>query len=92
MNYMSKVENLTKIKAGRIKQRLPEHMPYIGGCKAVVFLVLLGKKTLSKPGIKNIVLVDGVRTPFATSGTVFSNLMPHDLGRAALQWVEGYLP
>uniref|UniRef100_A0A8C1IS28 Trifunctional enzyme subunit beta, mitochondrial n=1 Tax=Cyprinus carpio TaxID=7962 RepID=A0A8C1IS28_CYPCA len=27
------------------------------------------KKTLAKPGVKNIVLVDGVRTPFLQSGT-----------------------
>ncbi|KAM4043211.1 trifunctional enzyme subunit beta, mitochondrial-like [Anomaloglossus baeobatrachus] len=27
------------------------------------------KKTLSKPGVKNVVVVDGVRTPFLLSGT-----------------------
>ncbi|XP_062857161.1 trifunctional enzyme subunit beta, mitochondrial [Trichomycterus rosablanca] len=43
------------------------------------------KKTLAKPGVKNIVLVDGVRTPFLQSGTTYSDLMPHDLARAALQ-------
>uniref|UniRef100_A0A6Q2XVB9 Trifunctional enzyme subunit beta, mitochondrial n=1 Tax=Esox lucius TaxID=8010 RepID=A0A6Q2XVB9_ESOLU len=43
------------------------------------------KKTLAKPGVKNIVLVDGVRTPFLTSGTTYADLMPHDLARAALQ-------
>uniref|UniRef100_A0AAY5L1T4 Trifunctional enzyme subunit beta, mitochondrial n=1 Tax=Esox lucius TaxID=8010 RepID=A0AAY5L1T4_ESOLU len=42
------------------------------------------KKTLAKPGVKNIVLVDGVRTPFLTSGTTYADLMPHDLARAAL--------
>uniref|UniRef100_A0A8C2CP36 Trifunctional enzyme subunit beta, mitochondrial n=1 Tax=Cyprinus carpio TaxID=7962 RepID=A0A8C2CP36_CYPCA len=30
------------------------------------------KKTLAKPGVKNIVLVDGVRTPFLQSGTTFT--------------------
>ncbi|CAD7089434.1 unnamed protein product [Hermetia illucens] len=33
---------------------------------------------------QNIVLVDGVRTPFLLSGTTYSNLMPHDLARHAL--------
>ncbi|XP_062323909.1 trifunctional enzyme subunit beta, mitochondrial [Osmerus eperlanus] len=43
------------------------------------------KKSLAKPGVKNIVLVEGVRTPFLLSGTTYSDLMPHDLARAALQ-------
>ncbi|KAG1682294.1 Trifunctional enzyme subunit beta, mitochondrial [Nymphon striatum] len=42
------------------------------------------KKTLNRPNTKNIVLVDGVRTPFLQSGTDFANLMPHDLQRNAL--------
>ncbi|GAB1605374.1 trifunctional enzyme subunit beta, mitochondrial-like [Argonauta hians] len=42
------------------------------------------RKTLSKPGVRNIVLVEGVRTPFLTSGTTYNNLMPHDLARNAL--------
>ncbi|XP_022913759.1 trifunctional enzyme subunit beta, mitochondrial [Onthophagus taurus] len=33
---------------------------------------------------KNIVLVDGIRTPFLLSGTDYSQLMPHDLARQAL--------
>lgn len=33
---------------------------------------------------KNMVLVDGVRTPFTPSSTVYKNLMPHDLQRYAL--------
>ncbi|XP_040204145.1 trifunctional enzyme subunit beta, mitochondrial [Rana temporaria] len=43
------------------------------------------KKTLAKPGVKNIVVVEGVRTPFLLSGTTYSDLMPHDLARTALQ-------
>lgn len=43
------------------------------------------KKSLAKPGVKNVVLVEGVRTPFLLSGTTYSDLMPHDLARAALQ-------
>ncbi|XP_007260523.2 trifunctional enzyme subunit beta, mitochondrial [Astyanax mexicanus] len=43
------------------------------------------KKTLAKPGVKNVVLVEGVRTPFLQSGTTYADLMPHDLARAALQ-------
>jgi len=42
-------------------------------------------KTLNKSGVKNIVLVDGVRTPFLMSGTQYKDLMPHDLLRTALQ-------
>ncbi|KAH8414683.1 hypothetical protein KR222_002924, partial [Zaprionus bogoriensis] len=33
---------------------------------------------------QNIVLVDGVRTPFLTSGSAYSNLMPHELARHSL--------
>lgn len=34
---------------------------------------------------QNIVLVEAVRTPFVQSGTVFQDLMPHDLARHALK-------
>ena len=30
---------------------------------------------------KNLVLVDGVRTPFQMSSTTYKDLMPHDLQR-----------
>jgi len=43
------------------------------------------KKSLEKKGIRNVVLVDGVRTPFLMSGTDYKNLMPHDLARGSLQ-------
>jgi acetyl-CoA acyltransferase len=33
---------------------------------------------------KNLVLIDGVRTPFLQASTLYKNLMPHDLQRAAL--------
>ena len=33
---------------------------------------------------KRLVLVDGVRTPFLTSGSDYKSLMPHDLQRYAL--------
>lgn len=54
--------------------------------KCVTENLLLGmpKKTLAKPGVKNIVLVDGVRIPFLMSGTDYKDVMPHDLARAAL--------
>ena len=38
----------------------------------------------TRPDQKNMVLVDGVRTPFLMSGTDYKNLMPHDLQRYAL--------
>nr|QBH73792.1 trifunctional enzyme beta subunit [Isotomurus palustris] len=43
-----------------------------------------GSSKLARPGGKNIVLVDAVRTPFLVSGTEYNNLMPHDLARYAL--------
>ncbi|XP_019393665.1 PREDICTED: trifunctional enzyme subunit beta, mitochondrial [Crocodylus porosus] len=43
------------------------------------------KKTLAKSGVKNVVVVEGVRIPFLQSGTSYADLMPHDLARAALQ-------
>ncbi|CAH0550847.1 unnamed protein product [Brassicogethes aeneus] len=36
---------------------------------------------------QNIVLVDGVRTPFLLSGTDYSKLMPHDLATHALRGI-----
>lgn len=50
--------------------------------------VRLLSSALAKPKIatqgKNIVLVDGVRTPFLMSSTSYKALMPHDLQRMAL--------
>ncbi|XP_077991149.1 trifunctional enzyme subunit beta, mitochondrial-like [Glandiceps talaboti] len=43
------------------------------------------KKSLEKKGVRNIVLVEGVRTPFLMSGTDYADLMPHDLAKTALQ-------
>ncbi|XP_072913226.1 trifunctional enzyme subunit beta, mitochondrial [Hemitrygon akajei] len=43
------------------------------------------KKTLAKPGLRNVVLVEGVRIPFLLSGTTYAELMPHDLARTALK-------
>ena len=50
-----------------------------------VFFCTTGQKKKLGAGQKNIVLVEGVRTPFLLSGTDYKNLMPHDLARAALQ-------
>ncbi|KAL8581461.1 hypothetical protein ACOMHN_004346 [Nucella lapillus] len=43
------------------------------------------KKSLAKANVRNVVLVEGVRTPFLLSGTSYKNLMPHDLARTAMQ-------
>lgn len=44
------------------------------------------KKTSSRvAGLRNVVLVEGVRTPFLVSGTDYRKLMPHDLAREALK-------
>jgi len=56
-----------------------------------VILAPASKKTLSKPGVKNVVLVDGVRTPFLMSGTDYKSLMPHDLGIAAMRYIPTVL-
>ncbi|XP_055313781.1 trifunctional enzyme subunit beta, mitochondrial [Sitodiplosis mosellana] len=42
------------------------------------------KRTIQDKTGKNIVLVDGVRTPFLQSFTDYSKLMPHDLARESL--------
>nr|XP_002119873.1 trifunctional enzyme subunit beta, mitochondrial [Ciona intestinalis] len=43
------------------------------------------KATLGKSGVRNVVLVEGVRTPFLMSGTQYKELMPHDLQREAIK-------
>ncbi|XP_046669936.1 trifunctional enzyme subunit beta, mitochondrial-like [Homalodisca vitripennis] len=42
------------------------------------------RKTVPDRTGKNIVFVDGVRTPFLLSGTDYANLMPHELARHSL--------
>lgn len=42
------------------------------------------KKQFKSKSPQNIVLVDGVRTPFLLSGTDYSKLMPHNLARHSL--------
>ncbi|XP_030760048.1 trifunctional enzyme subunit beta, mitochondrial [Sitophilus oryzae] len=44
------------------------------------------KKTLKSPG-QNIVLVDGVRTPFLMSGTDYNKMMPHEVATVALRGI-----
>lgn len=45
------------------------------------------KKTLTPKSGQNIVLVDGVRTPFLLSGTDYAKLMPHELAKQALSGI-----
>lgn len=42
------------------------------------------KKTVKDKTGKNIVFVDGVRTPFLLSGTDYSKLMAYDLAKHSL--------
>lgn len=54
-----------------------------------LFIITDAVRTMSTPSTnannrKNIVLVDGVRSPFLLSGTSYSKLMPHELARHAL--------
>ncbi|KAL1115345.1 hypothetical protein AAG570_007375, partial [Ranatra chinensis] len=53
-------------------------------CLCTTDVVHSPRKTLKDKTGKNIVLVDGVRTPFLMSGTDYANLMPHQLARHAL--------
>lgn len=46
--------------------------------------VLQQKKSLPDRTGKNVVLVDGVRTPFLVSFTDYARMMPHELARHAL--------
>jgi len=55
------------------------------GTSAPVYQAAAAKKSLAKKDVKNVVLVEGVRTPFLMSGTDYKDLMPHDLARGALQ-------
>ncbi|TPP66126.1 Trifunctional enzyme subunit beta [Fasciola gigantica] len=43
------------------------------------------KSSVRKPGGRDIVLIEGVRTPFLVSGTTYKSLMVHDLARFALR-------
>ncbi|XP_056621346.1 trifunctional enzyme subunit beta, mitochondrial isoform X1 [Triplophysa dalaica] len=73
---------VTSVQAARFAVRSLSSTAHL---KAQGSVSAKSKKTLDKPGVRNIVLVDGVRTPFLLSGTTYSDLMPHDLARAALQ-------
>ncbi|XP_031833345.1 mitochondrial trifunctional protein beta subunit [Nomia melanderi] len=56
------------------------------GAAANYWNVIINKSyaTKSNNGTKNIVYIDGVRTPFLQSGTSYKNLMAYDLARNAL--------
>ena len=56
-------------------------VPVFASQKRYLAAAASGKKPLSSG--RNVVLVEGVRTPFLMSGTQYKNLMPHDLQRAA---------
>ena len=54
-----------------------------------------GSRTLATSSVaaqKNMVLVDGVRTPFLQSSTDYKNLMPHDLQRMAMVRTDSFMP
>lgn len=48
------------------------------------YLLFSAKKSLAKPNVRNVVLVEGVRTPFLQSGTEYKDLMPHNLATKSL--------
>ncbi|XP_054274265.1 trifunctional enzyme subunit beta, mitochondrial [Macrosteles quadrilineatus] len=53
-------------------------------CLSTTGIVYSPRKTVPDRTGKNIVFVDGVRTPFLLSGTDYANLMPHELARHSL--------
>lgn len=56
----------------------------LGAIRTITTGTQLCAKKQAKTTGKNVVLVDGVRTPFLLSGTDYSKLMAHDLARQAL--------
>lgn len=61
---------------------------FLGGIRAISTTPQINaKKTLPDKTGKNIVLVDGVRTPFLLSGTDYSKMMAYDLAKHSLKWV-----
>lgn len=68
-------------------------LPFIGNSSSLKYAAtrnlsvgatLAQKKTVKDKTGKNVVLVDGVRTPFLLSFTDYNKMMPHDLARHAL--------
>ena len=45
----------------------------------------LSTQTATPSGRPNVVLVDGVRLPFAMAGTIYKDLMAYDLARMAIK-------
>ncbi|CAH1775024.1 unnamed protein product [Owenia fusiformis] len=74
-------------RSSRFLTSFEDKLPYCARCLSTTSRTdaAAGKRSLEKKGVKNIVLVEGVRTPFLMSGTQYKNLMPHDLQRTALQ-------
>jgi hypothetical protein len=65
--------------------------PYATGARFFATAAPAGKPAARKGSTykgkvkQNIVIVDGVRTPFLTSGSQFADLKPHDLAREAIK-------
>ncbi|KAL0277471.1 UNVERIFIED_CONTAM: hypothetical protein PYX00_004737 [Menopon gallinae] len=56
----------------------------LGAVRALSAKAKSGPKTVADKTGKNVVFVDGVRTPFLQSGTDFLHLLPHELARHSL--------
>ncbi|XP_077283409.1 mitochondrial trifunctional protein beta subunit [Arctopsyche grandis] len=65
-------------------QKLPVSAVCLGVRNLSLSSPMCQKKAIQDKTGKNIVLVDGVRTPFLLSFTDYSKLMPHDLARHSL--------
>lgn len=75
-SYMAKLNQFSPLIAASVKNNA------IRGLSSTA--TVCQKKTLPNKTGLNIVLVDGVRTPFLMSGTDYSKLMPHELARHSL--------
>ena len=49
-----------------------------------VNIYIVAKDTLARSNVRNVVLVEGVRTPFLMSMTDYKSLMPHNLATKSL--------
>lgn len=72
-SYFSKMNQLSSIVAANLRRN---------GVRS--FSTATEKKIAPSQAGQNIVLVDGVRSPFLLSGTTYSKLMPHELARHSL--------
>lgn len=75
-SYITKLNKFSNFTTSQLKQNVIRNLS--------TTTPICQKKTLPNKFGRNIVIVDGVRTPFLMSGTDYSKLMPHELARHSL--------